>query len=401
MTGIYLLGGIVTSCAARLPLRSPPQAGDLLMSSSTIVQLALYLGAVLLLMKPLGIYMLRVYEGSPGVLGRLLGPLERLIYRACGVDPSAEMGWRTYALATLLFNLAGGLLLYVILRLQHLLPLNPYGFGALTPDLAFNTAVSFLTNTNWQSYSGENVMSQLSQVGGLMVQHFVCAASAMAVMVALIRGLVPSADRHHRQLLGRPGSDEPLHPPAPLAGARGGAGRAGSAADVRPRRRRDAGTGDELRRPSGRPGRQACQRLTGEARDPEGRGRGAGRPDGPGGGVRGHQAARLERRWLLQRQRGASLREPDTAHQLPRAPRHPAARRGVHLHVQQEGGRHPAGVGAHSHAHRASRASASPSLRWCEQHGNPRLADLGVDQAATASVRAGTWRARRRASAPA
>ena len=159
------------------------------MPSSTVVQLALYLGAVLLLMKPLGTHMLRVYEGNPGLLGRLLGPVERLIYRAAGVDPSAEMGWRIYALATLLFNLAGGLLLYGILRVQHLLPLNPYGFGAVAPDLAFNTAVSFLTNTNWQSYSGENVMSQLSQVGGLMVQHFVCAASAMAVMVALVRGL--------------------------------------------------------------------------------------------------------------------------------------------------------------------------------------------------------------------
>ena len=160
------------------------------MSASAIAQLALYVGAVLLLMKPLGSYMLRVYEGSPGVIGRVLGPVERLIYRASGIDPAKDMGWKTYALTMLLFNFSGALLLYVILRVQHLLPLNPYGFGALSPDLAFNTAMSFLTNTNWQSYSGENVMSQLSQVGGLMVQHFVCAASAMAVMVALIRGLV-------------------------------------------------------------------------------------------------------------------------------------------------------------------------------------------------------------------
>jgi potassium-transporting ATPase potassium-binding subunit len=160
------------------------------MSASAILQLALYLGAVLLLMKPLGMYMLRVYEGSPGVIDRVVGPIERLIYRASGVDPAKGMGWKTYALAMLLFNFAGALLLYAVLRVQHLLPLNPYGFGALSPDLAFNTTVSFLTNTNWQSYSGENVMSQLSQVGGLMVQHFVCAASALAVMVALVRGLV-------------------------------------------------------------------------------------------------------------------------------------------------------------------------------------------------------------------
>ncbi|HTP24905.1 MAG TPA: potassium-transporting ATPase subunit KdpA [Anaeromyxobacteraceae bacterium] len=159
------------------------------MTSSSIVQLALYVGALLLLMKPLGLYMARVYDGSPGRVGRILGPVERFIYRASGIDPAHDMGWKTYALAVLLFNFAGALLLYAILRLQNHLPLNPYGFGAISPDLAFNTTVSFLTNTNWQSYSGENVMSQLSQVTGLMVQHFVCAASAMAVMVALIRGL--------------------------------------------------------------------------------------------------------------------------------------------------------------------------------------------------------------------
>ena len=140
-------------------------------------------------MKPLGTYMLRVYEGSPGVIGRVLGPVERLIYRISGIDPAKDMGWKTYALTMLLFNLAGGLLLYGVLRLQHLLPLNPYGFGPLTPDLAFNTAVSFLTNTNWQNYGGEATMSTLSQMSALMVQHFVSAASALAVMVALIRGL--------------------------------------------------------------------------------------------------------------------------------------------------------------------------------------------------------------------
>jgi K+-transporting ATPase ATPase A chain len=159
------------------------------MSSSAIVELVLYLGAVLLLMKPLGTYMLRVYEGTPGVIGRVLGPVERLTYRISGIDPAKDMGWKTYALTMLLFNLAGALLLYLVLRLQHLLPLNPYGFGPLTPDLAFNTAVSFLTNTNWQNYGGEATMSTLSQMSALMVQHFVSAASALAVMVALIRGL--------------------------------------------------------------------------------------------------------------------------------------------------------------------------------------------------------------------
>jgi len=119
------------------------------MSASSILQLVLYLGAVLLLMRPLGAYMLRVYQGNAGIAGRVLGPVERIVYRASGVDPTKDMGWKTYALTMLLFNFAGTLLLYAILRLQHLLPLNPYGFGPLSPDLAFNTAVSFVTNTNW------------------------------------------------------------------------------------------------------------------------------------------------------------------------------------------------------------------------------------------------------------
>jgi len=160
------------------------------MTSSTLVQLGLLIGATLLLMRPLAIFMQRVYEGKLGFLGRMLGPVERGIYRACGVDPSKEMSWTTYSAAMLAFNLVGLLVLYLIMRFQHLLPLNPYGLGPVSPDLAFNTAVSFITNTNWQSYSGENTMSVFTQMCGLMVAHFVSAASGMAVMVALVRGLV-------------------------------------------------------------------------------------------------------------------------------------------------------------------------------------------------------------------
>ncbi len=116
-------------------------------------------------------------EGKPCGLDRALGWLERGIYRVAGVDPQQEMGWRQYAVAVLLFNAVGFLAVYALLRLQGVLPLNPQGFPANTPDLAFNTAASFATNTNWQSYGGETTMSYLSQMLGLTVQNFVSAAS--------------------------------------------------------------------------------------------------------------------------------------------------------------------------------------------------------------------------------
>ncbi|MGA7121992.1 MAG: potassium-transporting ATPase subunit KdpA, partial [Polyangiaceae bacterium] len=142
--------------------------------------------------KPLGAYMARVYEGEPVLLDRALGWLERMIYRLGGLPSSSEvreMRWTTYAGAMLLFNGAGILAVYAIERLQGFLPLNPQGFGAPTPDLSWNTAVSFATNTNWQSYGGETTMSYFTQMLGLAVQNFVCAASGMAVMVALVRGI--------------------------------------------------------------------------------------------------------------------------------------------------------------------------------------------------------------------
>jgi K+-transporting ATPase ATPase A chain len=155
-------------------------------------QIGLYIAVLLLLAKPLGWYMAQVYEGSPSRLDRVLGPLERLIYRLCGVRADraeAEMHWRTYAIAMLLFNLLGLLAVYALQRLQDGLPLNPQGLGAMTPDSSFNTAVSFASNTNWQGYGGETTMSYLTQMLGLTVQNFVSAASGMATLVALIRGL--------------------------------------------------------------------------------------------------------------------------------------------------------------------------------------------------------------------
>jgi K+-transporting ATPase ATPase A chain len=153
-----------------------------------VVLLALLVASV----KPLGAYMARVYEGQPIVLQKALGWLERLIYRLSGVpnDPEKrEMSWTTYAVAMLLFNGAGIVIVYALERLQGYLPLNPQDFGAPTPDLSWNTAVSFATNTNWQSYGGETTMSYLTQMLGLAVQNFVCAASGMAVMMALVRGI--------------------------------------------------------------------------------------------------------------------------------------------------------------------------------------------------------------------
>jgi potassium-transporting ATPase potassium-binding subunit len=158
------------------------------MTGNAILQLLLYMIVLLLLAKPLGVYMARVYEGRPIGLDRVLGWLERLIYRLSGVRSSEEMGWKTYALAMLAFNLAGLLAVYLFQRIQGVLPLNPQGLGALSPDSSFNTAVSFATNTNWQGYGGETTMSYLTQTLGLTVQNFVSAATGMAVMVAVIRG---------------------------------------------------------------------------------------------------------------------------------------------------------------------------------------------------------------------
>ena len=158
------------------------------MTANGVLQLVVYLVVLLVLAKPLGAYMARVYEGRRVALDRPLGWLERLIYRVSGISPKDEMGWKTYALTMLIFNLAGVLAVYALQRLQGVLPLNPAGLGAVSPDSSFNTAVSFATNTNWQGYGGETTMSYLTQMLALTVQNFVSAASGMAVAIALIRG---------------------------------------------------------------------------------------------------------------------------------------------------------------------------------------------------------------------
>jgi K+-transporting ATPase ATPase A chain len=160
------------------------------MTANGYLQLTLYLVVLLALAKPLGAYMARVYENRPIFLGRVLGPVERLLYRLAGIRAEEEMGWKSYALAMLAFSMIGMLFLYMLQRVQGWLPLNPESLGAASPHLSFNTAASFTSNTNWQSYGGETTLSYLTQMLGLTVQNFVSAATGMACLVALIRGIL-------------------------------------------------------------------------------------------------------------------------------------------------------------------------------------------------------------------
>ncbi len=153
------------------------------------LQLAFYVVVLLLCVKPLGLYMANVYENRPILLDRVLGPVERILYRLSGTRPDEEMNWKTYTVAMLLFNVLGLLVVYALQRLQAALPLNPAHLGPVSADSALNTATSFATNTNWQGYVPEVTMSYLTQMVGLAVQNFVSAASGMAIVVALIRGL--------------------------------------------------------------------------------------------------------------------------------------------------------------------------------------------------------------------
>jgi potassium-transporting ATPase potassium-binding subunit len=162
------------------------------------LQLIFYMLFLIALAKPLGLYMSRVYQGEKTFLDPVFRPLEKLIYRLSGVHPDEEMDWKVYALTMLLFNGLGLLVVYAFQRLQGFLPLNPQGFGAVSPDSSWNTAVSFATNTNWQGYGGETTMSYLSQMLALTTQNFVSAATGMAVLIALIRGLV----RHTAKTIG-------------------------------------------------------------------------------------------------------------------------------------------------------------------------------------------------------
>ncbi|WP_290685157.1 MULTISPECIES: potassium-transporting ATPase subunit KdpA [unclassified Haematobacter] len=152
------------------------------------IQILVFAGIIIALVRPLGGYLTRVLNGERTLLSVIFGPLERGLYRVAGTNEKEEQHWTTYALAMLLFNLAGFVMLYLVQRLQGGLPFNPQGLGAIEPTSAFNTAVSFMTNTNWQGYGGETTMSYFSQMAGLAVQNFLSAATGIAIAVALIRG---------------------------------------------------------------------------------------------------------------------------------------------------------------------------------------------------------------------
>lgn len=162
------------------------------------LQIAFFFVAVLAVTKPLGVFMAKVFSGERTFLDPVMRPLEKLIYRLTGVDEKAEMLWTEYSMAMLLFSAVSMLVLYLLQRIQHALPLNPQGFNGVPADLAFNTAASFTTNTNWQFYSGENTMSYLTQMAGLAYHNFASAAAGMALAVALIRGIA----RREKETLG-------------------------------------------------------------------------------------------------------------------------------------------------------------------------------------------------------
>ena len=159
-----------------------------------------------LLAKPMGVFMLRVYNGEKTFLDFIFKPVERLIYKITRVDASREMNWKQYGVAMLIFSLVSSLALYAMQRFQFYLPLNPQAFAGPSADSSFNTAVSFVTNTNWQGYVGETTMSYLTQMAGLAVQNFKSAAIGMALAIVFIRGIARFETDKLGNFLGRSGS---------------------------------------------------------------------------------------------------------------------------------------------------------------------------------------------------
>ena len=164
------------------------------MNANDWMQVILFLGLLTLITRPLGLYLMQVLDADGRTwLDPLLRPLERMTYRLLGVDPGREQGWKSYTFSLLVFSFAGVMFTYLILRLQGMLPLNPQGLPGLPHHLAFNTAVSFTTNTNWQSYGGEGTMSYFSQMVGLVFHNFTSAAVGIGVAAALVRGIARSS----------------------------------------------------------------------------------------------------------------------------------------------------------------------------------------------------------------
>ena len=290
------------------------------MTAAAWGQLALFSVLVLATTRPLGIYMHRVFESDRRPLPRLLGPIERFLFRLSGVDPDAGQTWVRYAGAVLVLSVFSLLVTYGILRLQHLLPLNPAKFGAVDPWLSFNTAASFTTNTNWQAYTGESTMSYLSQMAGLAWHNFISAAAGIAVAIALARGLTRRQAPEAPRTLGNFWADliratvYVLLPAEP---------------DLRPGPRQPGGDPELLGVPGGH----------------HARGGQAGGGARAGGLAGGDQGAGHQRRRLLQRQQRPPLREPEPLHQPDRAVAHLRHPRRADLHLREDGPRPSPGVG--------------------------------------------------------
>ena len=326
------------------------------MSSSVWLQFGLLVVLVVAATPLLGSYMAKVY--GPETAGappgeRVFGPIERTIYRLTGVDAGREQRWTVYARSLLAFSLVSVLVVYLIQRIQGGLPLNPTDVGAVPEPLAFNTAVSFITNTNWQNYAGEITMSHLTQMAALAVQNFVSAAVGMAVAVALIRGLV----RRRSGTIGNFWVDLTRSVTRILLPHL-----------------------DRRRAGAGQPGRRSRTSTASPAPAPL-EGAAQAHPRRPGGQPGGHQGAGDERRRLPQRQLRPPLRQPQRVHQpLPDVP-DPADPVLADLHVREAGPRPQAGPGR-------VRAPCSPS-------GSPRRSSPGVRDRRQPRAR----RARRRPAA--
>ena len=274
------------------------------------LQIGFFLLAILAVTPPLGRFMTRVFNRERTWLDPVLRPIERLIYRSTGVDASREMRWTEYAGGVLLFSVVSMLVLYLMQRVQQWLPWNPQGFGAVPPDLAFNTAASFTTNTNWQAYSGESTMSYFTQMAGLAYHNFVSAAVGIAVAIAFIRGIA----QKEKDTLGNFWVDL-------VRCCSGFCCRSASSARWRWYRRASFRTSgpttrspSSIRRRSRRP--DAAGKTADAGRD------GADDRAGPGRVAGNHQAVRHQRRRLLQREQLASVRESDAAVELPGDVRH-------------------------------------------------------------------------------
>ncbi len=229
------------------------------MNTSGWLQLGLYVVVLLLLAKPLGAYMAAVYDGRATWAQRIGGPLERLIYRGAGVDQTRDMGWIEYALAMLWFNLVGALVVYAMQRLQQWLPLNPQEMAAVSPDSSFNTATSFITNTNWQGYGGGK-HDELSHADARAHRSELPLCGQWHGGARRPRPwLHPQGSQRHRQLLGRSHADDRLHPAALVVRVRPRAGHAGCSTNFRQGCHGHDGSARDLRQPEEWPRRPATE----------------------------------------------------------------------------------------------------------------------------------------------